>query len=353
MKPSFFGVALWFVILAQHTSFAGETNFPPLRLELDLADGSRVIGIPTISSVPVQTAYAKMNILLDQILNMAIEADHETTTFQLANGDNVKGVINLSPVRLETVFGKVTVGTEFIMNVRVRRSGTETLPGGLKDSLFLHYSFAKDDGDKVVDQSGNENHGIVCGAQWMPNGFDGGAYMFDGNDDYIQVTSNVYLDATYAMWFKKATPNTGGNNSDSMGLFGFAATTKRIGALIDRSSGYPNTIIALIHQDDMNGLSVRADVAIADTKWHHMVVVRKASGMKLYLDGGDHTVPHEQVGTVVSPIGVGSSMSFGSYHPYSRLKFHGCMDEIQVFNRALSADEIQALFRGMAQHQAK
>ena len=45
---------------------AGEDKKSELqvRLELDLVDGSRVIGIPSIESVPVQTPYAKMDVPL-------------------------------------------------------------------------------------------------------------------------------------------------------------------------------------------------------------------------------------------------------------------------------------------------
>ena len=48
---------------------------PELRLSLDLVDGSRVIGVPSIKSVPVQTPYATMDIALKQIKSIKIEDD--------------------------------------------------------------------------------------------------------------------------------------------------------------------------------------------------------------------------------------------------------------------------------------
>jgi hypothetical protein len=43
---------------------AGDENVPkepPLRLEVDLVDGSRLIGTPGLATVPVQTSYVKTN----------------------------------------------------------------------------------------------------------------------------------------------------------------------------------------------------------------------------------------------------------------------------------------------------
>jgi hypothetical protein len=71
-------------------------------LTLDLVDGSRVIGAPSIKSVPVQTPYATMDIALEQIKSIKIEDDHEAAAFELQNGDKLKGVFNLGPLEPET-----------------------------------------------------------------------------------------------------------------------------------------------------------------------------------------------------------------------------------------------------------
>ena len=61
------------------TAWAGEDNTNHLlRLELSLADGSRIIGTPAIKSIPVQTSYAKMDVPLKHILTIKIGEDHET-----------------------------------------------------------------------------------------------------------------------------------------------------------------------------------------------------------------------------------------------------------------------------------
>lgn len=86
----------------------------PLRLELELTDGSRIIGTPTIKSVPIQTSYAKMEIPLKQIQTIKMGNDHEMVTVGLRNGDIVTGVITCGPVELATVFGKAVIGIAHI-----------------------------------------------------------------------------------------------------------------------------------------------------------------------------------------------------------------------------------------------
>lgn len=105
---------------------AEDENVPkelPLRLEMDLVDGSRLIGTPSLATVPVQTPYAKMDVPLTQIQSLKIGDDHETVTLDLLNGDKLTGVISLKPIELKTVFGTVAVGIEHIQQLDIVLSG--------------------------------------------------------------------------------------------------------------------------------------------------------------------------------------------------------------------------------------
>ena len=124
-------MVILFAMALVGTAWAGEDKEvqSPLRLELDLADGTHIIGIASIESIPVQTSYAKLDIALKQILTIKIDADHENASIDLRNGDKLKGVISLEPIKLETIFGRISVGIEHIKMVRVV-SGGGTLPAG-------------------------------------------------------------------------------------------------------------------------------------------------------------------------------------------------------------------------------
>lgn len=58
----------------------------PLRLTIDLVDGSHVTGVPRIKSIPVQTSYAKMDLPLKQIASINFHDDHERASIAMRNG---------------------------------------------------------------------------------------------------------------------------------------------------------------------------------------------------------------------------------------------------------------------------
>lgn len=85
-----------------------------VSLTLDLVDGSRVIGVPRIKSIPIQTQYATMNIPLKHITSIKMEDDHKNASIDLQNGDKLKGVLDLEPLALGTIFGDVSVALEHV-----------------------------------------------------------------------------------------------------------------------------------------------------------------------------------------------------------------------------------------------
>ena len=94
LKYAFAGFAV--VALANTVLIAAAPTNEAMRLTLELSDGSRVIGIPSMSSIPVQTSYAKMDIPLKRVLQVKIGADRETVWVQTESGDELTGVLNRS-----------------------------------------------------------------------------------------------------------------------------------------------------------------------------------------------------------------------------------------------------------------
>ncbi len=96
-----------------------DTNHTVLQLVCTLADGSRLIGIPSISSITIQTSYAKLDIVLKQVRSISVEKDRELAVFEMKNGDRIKGALLLKSLDLKTTFGKVSVGVEQIDKIAV------------------------------------------------------------------------------------------------------------------------------------------------------------------------------------------------------------------------------------------
>jgi hypothetical protein len=92
-----------------------------------------------------------------------------------------------------------------------------------------------------------------------------------------------------------------------------------------------------------DALRVRATRALSPGRWHHVATSydgsRVASGIKLYIDGQP-----EQLDVLLDDL----NQSFESKQPLrigggggGEGRFHGSLDEVRVFSRALDADEVQ------------
>ena len=84
---------------------------------------------------------------------------------------------------------------------------------------------------------------------------------------------------------------------------------------------------------------------LADGTWHHIAGTFDASTrvMRLYVDGVLAAEKTTTVGLSVNsvPLRIGISSNTAALEP-----FNGFIDEVEIYNRALSQSEIQAIFAG-------
>jgi hypothetical protein len=114
------------VILGLLASTAwGEQQPTPLRLVCDIVDGSKVIGVPNLESLPLRTSYAAMDIPLDRIRQITVGNDTKTVLLTTRNGDRLKGTLGEVSITLTTVFGKVTLEPKHLKNVAVLGAGLD------------------------------------------------------------------------------------------------------------------------------------------------------------------------------------------------------------------------------------
>ncbi|MDA1088398.1 MAG: hypothetical protein O2901_15460 [Verrucomicrobia bacterium] len=218
MKRSVLFMVLLSTMALLWPSWAGEEETDPHpRVELDLTDGSHVIGNAAIESLPFQTSYAKLDIPLTQILTMRLNADHETAVLVLRNGDTLNGVVSLERINLETIFGGVAVDIKYMRELRVILSDG-ALPDALKQGLVLHYSFDRDEGGTVTDESERGNHGSIQDACLVEDGRYRRALTLDGENDHVRVPNNESLEIRSALtlctWVKLKSFGPGGYGNE-------------------------------------------------------------------------------------------------------------------------------------------
>ncbi len=203
--------------------------------------------------------------------------------------------------------------------------------------VFAHYSFDSN----YNDSSGNARDGTLTDVGTLGNSgivstagnfkFGGGAMNFSADRDYLAVPANTFASGvayTYAFWAKKAPGDAGGSlqfdmvvgQRDSM-VFFIALT---------------NTGLRWRSSDSTTAR--QADFAAADdTIWHHYAIVASGTTITLYVDGSFVSAATEkQTGFTCDTIGEAYTTG-GDYD------FHGQIDEMWIFDEALSSTRVAAL----------
>ncbi len=206
-------------------------------------------------------------------------------------------------------------------------------------------NFIVNNGETAADASGNNNNGTIYGAAWTSAGKFGNALQFDGVDDYVNTGAvsslNVTTPVTMVAWIK----------SDSSATYRTILSKTSNSAVPIQWQLNINNDNKLMwyarHQqgsDDASPIIVSNNIA-ADGSWHHVAVVYSTitGEAKLYIDGALDNSATLTSGNIVS---ADREPQIGDVYYTSRANyFNGTMDELAIWNRALSANEILALYQ--------
>ena len=214
----------------------------------------------------------------------------------------------------------------------------------LNTGLAGFWIFNEGSGDKVNDLSGNNNNGTLTNIS-LPStstsgwntGRLGPSIAFDGIDDFINIGNVLDLGSTFtiSIWSKYYT--TG--NPDRT-LLSKMPNTIIWWDLQVRSSVATSNAGKYNFQfdDDVTKAVLLSTNRIDDSQWHHAVVTRDATGYKLYVD----TILNSSFGNNGN-ISNSGSIQIGS-NTYQGLYFNGMIDEVRIWNRALSSTERSTLY---------
>jgi len=197
------------------------------------------------------------------------------------------------------------------------------------------WHFDEGSGTTAYDTSGNNNHGTLYNGPTWVNGKFKYALRFDGVDDYVEVPHSASLNPIYQIsiegWFYWLGPTTqsaqnGIRKQNQYLLFYWDNNTYFVNTFAIRSAGtwyYIN--LGDIRYEIMN-------------QWTHWVGTFDGKVLKLYINNvlrGSLTY----TGTIdqtYNPLQIGRE-------PYGWF-YNGIIDEIRIYNRALTAEEISYLY---------
>jgi surface protein len=197
------------------------------------------------------------------------------------------------------------------------------------------------------DESGNGNNGTVNGATLTTDrdGNANSAYDFDGMDDFIQASSSeidnfdVSNDYSISFWCK----------ADNLGSQHSTVISKGINGL-----GHPSPFYVAMYptMNAWRSFSTGSHgtfsyTTITDTLFNHFCVVFKSSptGHIIYMNGQP---TDSSVSSLTQQVANNDVVLIGKAQQNGGVQHHmnGCIDDIAIYNRALSPSEIQSLYTG-------
>jgi len=213
------------------------------------------------------------------------------------------------------------------------------------DSLVLAMNFNNnsaigENSTKAVDISKYGNNGTIYGATWTTGKF-GSALEFDGVDDYVDCGSDSSLtfgtsDFSWEGWFYLNDWTDDASEQNSLITRGGASHTEdgfRTAVFND------GRIWTAISDGSFRTEIFTSAGLIKLHKWYHFAVVydRDANGI-VYING-ENKKAVDITGSNGS-ISTDRALRIGTWTPTQRL-FNGKIDEVRIYNRALSEDEIK------------
>jgi hypothetical protein len=205
------------------------------------------------------------------------------------------------------------------------------------EGLIAYYPF----NGNAIDESNNGNDGTVSGAVLTTDRFGNlsKAYDFDGINDRIFIASSNYptgnVTISYSAWmYREESYNYTGDFIIDVGDPG--AKNRRSSFSITTKQNWPYYCV----QD--NDISFN-EYQIQNQKWYHLVLVKNGIEVTLYIDGEHIATKSIQEGQNITNTryAIGSNAD-GSWRGGEW--FHGKLDDIRIYNRPLSEQEVITLY---------
>jgi chitodextrinase len=189
------------------------------------------------------------------------------------------------------------------------------------------YAFDDASGTTASDSSGNNRNGTIVGATWTTGKF-GAALNFDGNSSRVDLPAlGTFYDTAFTLeaWVKKAT------------------TKVDVGVVGSWNNGGPmlwvDHIAGRYYATLNSGMSNYLDSTKSPTigTWQHIAATYDGTTAKFYVDGA--LVASK---TFTDDVGNSNNWRIGAYGGTPGGFFDGTIDEVRIYDRALTAGQVTA-----------
>jgi hypothetical protein len=206
--------------------------------------------------------------------------------------------------------------------------------------LVGHWNFDDGSGSHAADASGNNNTGAFVGSPVWTSGIAAGALQFDGAS-YVSVPSSPSLSISgsqisFGAWYYHTTTTDGF-------LLGKMVSDYTFSLGVDRGA---QQFVAYVKTGGQLSIvrlpaSTPGGLTAYNNTWVHLFITYDGAAIRMYINGA-LAGSQSAAGNVTSnndPFAIGARGGDGSW-----TRFNGRIDDVRVYNRALSAQEVSALY---------
>jgi len=215
----------------------------------------------------------------------------------------------------------------------------QAAPVDLRNGLVLYLPFDEGKGTVVKDQSDRKNDGSVKKAEWV-DGKYGKALQFKADDTFVEVPFNEDFEITEAITLGAwATSNSVGFR----GIINARKSTYGTFLLQQGSTGIGELGLFI----GGAWLCSQTGGKLDKNVFHHIVATYdQKDGEHIYYDGKiDEALNQAPKGAGLIDVSANEGVGIGHNYGMAGRYFDGVIDEVVIYNRALSAAEVATLFK--------
>ncbi len=199
--------------------------------------------------------------------------------------------------------------------------------------LLMHFDSST---SPTPDSSGNGNDGTVNGATWTSSGRFGGAFSYDGVNDYLSLSSPLtsFAQSSVCMWVNLRNITwTSGYSQTFLNLYLDGSNQLRMGN--DETALGGGVFVSYGYSGTQYGRATNAG-ALSSDSWRHVCYTFNNTYLDIY------------VGSIVSDLSSntfsrGTDNLIGSRATVSGFT-NGTIDDLAIWNRTLTSTEISSIY---------
>lgn len=299
---------------------SGDTVFPTVSLTAPANNAQVSNTITLTANASDNLGVAGVTFLVD---GNPAGAEDTTAPYSLSwNSRSVPNGAHTIAARVRDTTGNLTTSSP-VVNVTVSNSGSTGLVSAL--------SFNEGSGTTVADSSGNGNNGTIAGATWSAGRF-GSALSFNGASSMVTVPDSASLDLTNGMTLE-AWVNPVAISSWRTVILKEIPGDLSYALYANGDNSRPGVWITI----GGTTYDTRGTAQIPVNTWTHLAATYDGTTMRMYVNGTQVSSRNVSGSMSVSgnPLRIGGNTVWSEW-------FQGLIDEVRIYNRALSAAEIAA-----------